>query len=146
MTGRRHGLLRRQLHARGRLLASVAVQLAGARDLGGVQKAAHLVLSGVTVLSSWVFLQLMFALHYAHDFYVGRARAAPDALQFPGTADPRYGDFLYLAGVIGTSGQTADVSFTTSAIRRVALVHCVLAFFFNTTVIALTVNAAAGLL
>ena len=29
--------------------------------------------------------------------------------------------------------------------RRVALVHCILAFFFNTTILALTINIAAGL-
>lgn len=127
-------------------LAGVAMLLAGAKNLTGVQQAARLVLAGVTVVSSWSFLQLMFALHYAHDFYVARARKRADGLQFPGTEDPQYVDFLYLAAIIGTSAQTADVSFASTAMRRVALVHCVLAFFFNTTVIALTVNAAAGLL
>jgi uncharacterized membrane protein len=29
--------------------------------------------------------------------------------------------------------------------RRVALVHCVLAFFFNSAALALTINIAAGL-
>jgi uncharacterized membrane protein len=58
---------------------------------------------------------------------------------------PDYGDFLYFACVIGTSGQTADVSFTSRAMRRIGTVHCVLAFFFNTTVVALTINIASGL-
>ena len=65
---------------------------------------------------------------------------------FPGTAQPDYFDFLYAAAIIGTSGQTADVSFNTSATRRLAMVHSVLAFFFNTIVLALTINFAAGLL
>ena len=56
------------------------------------------------------------------------------------------GDFFYFACVIGTSGQTADVAFATSALRRVGTLHCVLAFFFNTTLLALTINVAAGLI
>lgn len=127
-------------------LAGVAVLLSGARSLSGPQQAAHLVLAGITVVASWIFLQLMFALHYAHVYYADRVRGSPDGLAFPGTPDPRYDDFLYLSAVIGTSAQTADVTFTSSPMRRIALAHCVLAFFFNTTVIALTVNAAAGLL
>ena len=61
------------------------------------------------------------------------------------TADPGYGDFFYFACIIGTSGQTADVAFQGSALRPVGPMHCVLAFAFNTTVLALTVNIAAGL-
>jgi len=48
--------------------------------------------------------------------------------------------------VIGTSGQTADVSISSSSMRRVGLVHCVLAFLFNTSLIALTINVASSLL
>ena len=66
--------------------------------------------------------------------------------QFPGGQPPDYGDFLYFASVIGASGQTADVSFTSRKMRRTGTVHCVLAFFFNTTLVALTINIASGLL
>jgi uncharacterized membrane protein len=111
----------------------------------GLQKTRHVALAAATVLSAWMFTQTLFALEYAHDFYIGRIHGRPDSLSFPGTRDPAYSDFLYFACVIGTSGQTADVSFTDTALRRVGLVHCVLAFFFNTTVLALTINIAAGL-
>jgi len=47
--------------------------------------------------------------------------------------------------VIGTSGQTADVSFTRRNMRHTGAVHCVLAFFFNATLVALTINIASGL-
>ena len=87
----------------------------------------------------------MFALHYAHDYYASEIRGQPGGLDFPGGHAPDYGDFLYFASVIGTSGQTADVSFTNRTMRRTGLVHCVLAFFFNTTLIALTINIASGL-
>jgi uncharacterized membrane protein len=67
-------------------------------------------------------------------------------LDFPDEVAPDYGDFVYFAFVIGTSGQTVDVSFTSKSIRRIGAVHCVLAFVFNTTVLALTINIAAGLI
>jgi uncharacterized membrane protein len=106
----------------------------------------HISLAGLTVLTSWLFTQTLFALHYAHEFYVTRLRTQREVLNFPGTADPDYGDFLYFACVIGTSGQTADVSFTDSKLRRIGTLHCVLAFLFNTTMLALTINVAASLL
>jgi uncharacterized membrane protein len=48
--------------------------------------------------------------------------------------------------VIGVACQTADVNISSPAIRRVVLVHCVLAFFFNSAVLALMINIAAGLI
>jgi len=106
---------------------------------------SHITLAVLTILSSWAFTQVMFALHYAHDYYVAEAKGHPGGLEFPGGHAPDYGDFLYFACVIGTSGQTADVSFSSRVMRRTGLVHCVLAFLFNTTLIALTINIASGL-
>jgi len=128
------------------VLLAVASQLAAAKDLQGALHRLHVALAALTVATSWFFTQTLFALHYAHDFYAARARHGADPLQFPGTPDPGYGDFFYFACVIGTSGQTADVAFATSALRRVGTLHCVLAFFFNTTLLALAINIAAGLL
>lgn len=126
-------------------LGAIVAELAVARDLRGLGRYAHIGLAVLTILSSWAFTQVMFALHYAHDFYGAEARGAPGGLEFPGCHAPDYGDFLYFACVIGTSGQTADVSFTSRAMRRTGLVHCVLAFFFNTTLLALTINIASGM-
>lgn len=127
-------------------LGAILVQLSVAKDLHGTAKLTHIGLAGMTILTSWAFTQTMFALHYAHDYYVADSKGLPKALDFPGGHAPDYGDFLYFACVIGTSGQTADVSFTSRSMRRIGLVHCVLAFFFNTTVLALTINIASGLL
>jgi uncharacterized membrane protein len=88
----------------------------------------------------------MFTLHYAHDYYGAVSRGEPPGLLFPGDDQPGYGDFFYFAAVIGTSAQTADVSFTTKGMRRIGSVHCILAYLFNTTVLALLINIGAGLL
>lgn len=128
------------------VLIAIAAQLAYAKDTHGAVKAAQIALAVLTVLTAWLFTQTMFALHYAHEYQMPRGASASPAFIFPGTDEPDYFDFLYVACIIGTSGQTADVSFSATRSRRVGLVHCVLAFFFNTTLLALTINVAAGLI
>lgn len=128
------------------VLVAIAAQLAYAKDTHGAVKAAHIGLAMLTVMTAWLFTQAMFALHYAHEFHMKRGAAASPAFVFPGTDEPDYFDFLYVACIIGTSAQTADVSFSAKRTRRVGLVHCILAFFFNTTLLALTINVAAGLI
>ena len=126
-------------------IGAIVAELAVVKDLKGSLRYAHIALAGLTIASSWAFTQVMFALHYAHDYYATEVRGAHGGLDFPGGHAPDYGDFLYFACVIGTSGQTADVSFSSRSMRRIGLVHCVLAFFFNTILIALTINIASGL-
>lgn len=127
-------------------LVAIVVELSSIKSLGGTDKALHIGLTAATVASSWLFMHLMFAMHYAHDYYLSGRREQAPGLAFPNEAAPDYWDFLYFAAVIGTSGQTADVSFTSKAMRRTGLAHCVLAYFYNTTVLALTINIAASLM
>jgi uncharacterized membrane protein len=126
-------------------IGAIVVELSVVKEMQGSLRYAHIGLTVLTILSSWAFTQLMFALHYAHDYYAAEARGNSGGLAFPSENAPDYSDFLYFSCIIGTSGQTADVSFTSRAMRRVGTVHCVLAFFFNTTLLALTVNIASGL-
>lgn len=126
-------------------IGAIVAELAVVKDLKGQLRYAHIALAALTIATSWAFTQTMFALHYAHDYYVCVIRGGSGGLDFPGDHLPDYGDFLYFASVIGTSGQTADVSLTSRKMRRAGTVHCVLAFFFNTTVLALTINIASGL-
>jgi uncharacterized membrane protein len=126
-------------------LAAIAMELAVVKDSHGFLKAAHAMLGGVTVLTSWAFIQVMFTLHYAHDYYAAVCHGRPPPLQFPEDDNPDYGDFFYFAAVIGTSGQTADVSFVSKPMRRIGSLHCILAYLFNTTVLALLINIGASM-
>jgi uncharacterized membrane protein len=104
------------------------------------------VLAIVTIILSWSVTQVAFALHYAHEFY--RPDPGSDAgsgFVFPGTEVPDYWDFLYFATSIGASSQTSDTSIRSRNLRRLVTLHAVIAFFFNTAVLALTVNIAASL-
>ncbi|QBR72072.1 DUF1345 domain-containing protein [Beijerinckiaceae bacterium] len=133
-------------------IAAIVAQLAAVRELHGLSKSLHVGLAAATIVSAWLFIHLTFALHYAHDYFdeietePGKPPAERGGLRFPGTPDPDYYDFLYFSYVIGVACQTADVDITSSPMRRTALVHCVLAFFFNSAVLALTINIAAGLI
>ena len=126
-------------------IGAIVAELAVVKDLRGSLRYGHIALAALTIVSSWAFTQVMFAQHYAHDYYAAQMKGEAGGLDFPGGHAPDYGDFIYFASVIGTSGQTADVSFTSRKMRRTGTVQCVLAFFFNTTVIALTINIASGL-
>ncbi len=133
-------------------MGAILAQLAIVKDLTGVSKGLHIALAMATIISAWLFIHLMFALHYAHDYFAATERlddgpgAMRGGLNFPETENPDYYDFLYFSYVIGVASQTADVSITSKNMRRTALAHCILAFFFNSAVLALTINIAAGLL
>lgn len=126
-------------------LAAIGGELAVVKDMRGAAKAAHVALAALTVVSSWTFTQIMFAQHYAHDYYAAESNARKPGLSFPDDDEPDYGDFFYFSAVIGTSGQTADVSFVSKTMRRIGSVHCILAYLFNTTVLALLINIGASL-
>ena len=127
-------------------LAAIAGELAVVKDTHGFLKTLHIALAGITVVTSWAFVQVMFALHYAHEYYAAVCHGRTAGLQFPGDEEPDYGDFFYAAAIVGTSGQTADVSYNSKPMRRIGSLHCILAYFFNTTVLALLINIAASLL
>jgi uncharacterized membrane protein len=126
-------------------IGAIVAELAVVKELHGELRYAHIALAALTIITSWSFTQVMFALHYAHEYYLTACHGEHGGLDFPGGHPPDYGDFIYFAIVIGTSGQTADVSFSGRKMRRIGTIHCVLAFFFNTTLVALTINIASGL-
>lgn len=131
-------------------LWAVAVELSLAKDAPGAERAARVTLAFVTVAASWFTVQLIFALHYAHGYYGTVSKAGKPAiaggLEFPGGGAPDYWDFLHFAVVIGAAAQTADIMFTSKSIRRVGTAHTLLAFTFNTVILALTINLLAGLI
>jgi len=105
-------------------------------------------LVAATLVLSWVLTQAVFALRYAHEFYsrTGDAAAVDGGLEFPSEERPDYLDFFYFSAVLGMTFQVSDVQITSRKLRRLATLHGMLGFLFNTVIIALTVNLASGLL
>ncbi len=91
-----------------------------------------------SLLLSWLFFNVLFAVHYA-DVYYNEA----GGLSFPEAVDPDTRDFLYFAFVIGMTFQVSDVVVVGSGMRRRVLVHSMIAFVFNVVIVALSVNMAA---
>jgi uncharacterized membrane protein len=102
-------------------------------------------LAASCLLLSWFFMNTMFALHYAHEYYGDDAhKRKRGGLKFPSDHDPDYWDFVYFAFVLGMTFQVSDVQVGDRRLRRVALVHGIVAFFFNVVIVALSVNIVAG--
>ena len=143
----RHFILALVLVAVVASLAAVAAELTLAKNAHGMAKALHVALAFGTVAVSWFLVQLIFALHYAHEYYLPAEKGSGcrRGLDFPGDDAPDYWDFLYFSLVIGVAAQTADVAFTTKTTRRIGAVQGVISFTFNTIVLALTINLLAGL-
>ena len=109
------------------------------------EKAFLAALGVVTIMMSWGVTQVVFAIHYAHDYYRPDDGGAAGGLRFPECEDPDYWDFLYFSTSIGATSQTSDTEIRSRALRRLVTLHATVAFFFNTAVLALTVNIAASL-
>ena len=97
---------------------------------------------------SWFLVHTIFAMRYAHIFY-GDHKTKPDVpaggLNFPDDERPGYLDFAYFSFVLGMTFQVSDVQVTSKRLRKLALLHGVLSFAFNTVIVALTINVIAGL-
>ncbi|EIL98115.1 DUF1345 domain-containing protein [Rhodanobacter sp. 115] len=150
-----HGRLARQarLQDTGRhatlavaVLVSMVVLVALATELHAA-KAGGVAAIGVaagSVILSWLFMNTTFALHYAHSFY-GEDDSQAGGLEFPSTPKPDYWDFVYFSFVIGMCFQTSDVTVSGRHMRRLTLMHSVVAFFFNVFILAISVSVVGGL-
>jgi uncharacterized membrane protein len=127
-------------------LAAIVFELGPVKDMTGLRKGEHIGLVAATILSAWTFTHAMFALHYAAEYYAPGDDGVRAGLRFPEEDSPGWGEFVYQAFVIGCACATADVNATSRSMRRACLAHGVVAFFFNTIILALTINIGAGLI
>lgn len=129
-------------------LFSSAYVLRRASTLAPRYEALLVILCLAAVVIAWCLTHTAYTLRYAHLYY----RDDDDdgtgngGLTFPGDTQPDYFDFAYFAFTVGMCFQVSDVAITSSVIRRAVLVHSVLAFAYNTAILALAMNLVAGLL
>ena len=129
-------------------VVAIVIELSAAKASGGRTALPHLLFALSTVASSWVLLPTLFTLNYASLYYLPGDAASGGGLGFPGndgSFHPDYVDFAYFAFTIAVASQTSDVTVTSRRMRRLVLVQAILSFVFNTTILALTINMAAGL-
>ena len=150
-----HIRLRAKLQDEGQYTILALTAIAALASLGAIvallgmseannRSPTHLLLGIVTILLSWTFTHIMFALHYAHEFYDENGGKG-GGLMFPGNPpEPDYWDFVYFSFVIGMTSQVSDVAITCRPIRHTVSAHGIISFIFNVTILALTVNIAAS--
>jgi uncharacterized membrane protein len=97
---------------------------------------------------SWFLLHIMFTFRYAHLYYGDHpsTRGVDMAgLDIPEEDFPDYLDFAYFSFVIGMTFQVSDIRIISRSIRRLALLHGLLAFLFNTVIVAMVINVILDL-
>jgi uncharacterized membrane protein len=116
------------------------------RDSVLINKQLHTVVSLIGIALSWILLHTMFTLRYAHLYFIldDKDKAA-GGIDFPNETNPDYIDFAYFSFTIGMTFQVSDVTTSSKRIRRFVLVHSLIAFVFNTLIVALTINTIASL-
>lgn len=103
------------------------------------------VFAGLSIVLAWLLLATNFAQEYAHQYALNR-HINDGGLLFPSTPEPDYWDFMYFSLILSMACQTADVQITDGRMRRLALLHSVMAFFFNVGIISITINVLGGVL
>lgn len=130
--------------------AAIFGLLGDAKQASEEGKLFFVALAAATIITSWFVTQVAFTLHYAHAYYApDRHSEKPSGpateLTFPGDPTPDYWDFFYFATSFGAASQTSDIIINSKSMRRMTTLHAIVSFFFNTMVLALTINLAASL-
>ncbi|HWZ35871.1 MAG TPA: DUF1345 domain-containing protein [Mucilaginibacter sp.] len=130
-------------------LGSILFLLKSAKGGSESQVTAHILLSMASVIVSWWLVHTLFTMRYAHFYYSPDDDNPHDqqgGLEFPGDEkEPDYLDFVYFSFVIGMTFQVSDVEISSRQIRRLALLHAVISFAFNTAIVALSINVVSSL-
>jgi uncharacterized membrane protein len=120
----------------------------GASQAPAGERGWVLILSASTLVLSWIVVQSLFVLHYAHRYFGDSDRngTIDGGVTFPGEPPKTYRDFIYVAVCVGATCQVSDFSITTTRFRNLVTLHAIFAFCFNTMILALGINIIAGLL
>lgn len=127
-------------------LLAVVLLLGSVREMARAQAHLHVGLAVAAVVIAWLLVHTIFTLRYAHLYYDDTTAGDAAGLEFPGQQPPDYLDFAYFSFVLGMTAQTADVSISGRYMRRLALLHGLVSFGFNTAVVALIISGLASVL
>jgi uncharacterized membrane protein len=125
--------------------------LKSSKELSPEAVTGHVLLGMASVIISWWLVHTIFTLRYAHMFYAtdpddDQKKKPIGGLEFPGDEkEPDYLDFVYFSFVVGMTFQVSDVEISSRQIRRLAWIHGLIAFAFNTAIVALSINVISGL-
>ena len=127
-------------------LAAILAELGSARGTDPAHGNFYVADAVLTIVLSWTFIHVIFAFHYAHEFYGEGRDQHVGGLEFPDDDQPNYWDFIYFSFVIGMTFQVSDVQVTSKLIRRLVVAHGIVSFVFNVAILALMVNISSEFL
>lgn len=123
------------------VIVTLVILVAVASEIRAKSSTVTVALVVATLALAWLFSNVVFALHYAHLFYLGNDEGSDrGGIDFPGTGEPDYWDFAYFSFTLGMTFQTSDVDISSPMVRRVVLGQSMAAFIFNIGVLAFTIN------
>lgn len=125
-------------------LFAATIVLRQARRLAPEASSVLVLLCLVGVACAWLLTHSAYTLRYARLFYRDDDEGI-GGLEFPGKRPPDDFDFAYFAFTVGMCFQVSDVTISSYVIRRAVLVHAVISFAYNTTILALALNLVFGL-
>lgn len=111
---------------------------------GSEQNPAHTLITALAFLSvvvSWSSVHTVFTLRYARLYY-----QAGGGIDWHSGDLPDFGDFAYIALILGMTFQVSDTDINSKPIRKAALRHAVLSYLFGVVILATTINVVASLL
>jgi uncharacterized membrane protein len=130
-------------------LLAIGFILSNKKGVSTITLNLHVMLSFMTIVGSWLLVHTVFTMQYAYAYYrdgYDNPKREAGGLDFPNENSPDYWDFLYFSFVIGMTSQVSDVQTTSRSMRRLTLIHGILSFFFNTTILAMSINIIASLI
>jgi len=106
------------------------------------------ILSVSTIASSWLIIQSVFTLRYAHAYFGDNNRdgSIDGGVKFPGEAPKDYRDFIYMAVCVGCTSQVSDFNILNRRFRSLVTAHAIISFTFNVSVLALGINMVASII
>ena len=125
-------------------LFGIAFMMMTSHELASVARTSRITLGLVAVSLSWLLIHTRFAFHYAHRYYGNHPSNGALVLGFPGAHPPDYLDFMYFSFVVGMTSQVSDVTVNTRRMRRLTLLHGIIAFGFNLVILAMCINTLAS--
>ena len=124
-------------------VAAVVLALTQSRTQNGDPVSVALVILGVLgTIVAWALVNTVYALKYARMYYLDHQNGGIDVKK---DDDPTYSDFAYFAFTIGMSYTGPEIEPITTEVRRKALLHALLSYFYGTVLIAVAINLVTNL-
>lgn len=124
-------------------IVAVVVALIQSSDQRGDPTSVALVILGVLgTIVAWALVNTVYALKYARMYFLDHPDDGFDVKQ---ETQPAYSDFAYFAFTVGMAYAGPEIEPINSEVRRKALLHALLSYFFGTVLIAVSINLVTNL-